>query len=467
MEEIIKMSNQISSISRKRISELLDEDSFVEIGSLISARSTDYNLHQLSASSDGVTAGYGQIGGELVFVYAQDPDILGGSLGEMHCKKIAQVYQKAAKIGAPVIGMIDSSGFRVQESIDGLEGFGEILSSITNASGAIPLFCIVYGNCGGGLGLIPGLSDFVFLEEKQGRLFVNSPNAINDNYLEKLDTGSNDFQTKNNGISDFCGDNLAIYHKICKLIEVLPHNIVDGNIIASCSDDLNRLCELTIDQEYDPGYLISEIADYNDFIPYKERYSPSMITGFISLGGITTGVIANGKVKECDGKKALDRMSGDDFTKATDFVKYCDAFQIPLLTIIHSEGFETSKNSEQHLLHEASRFVQALHDATIAKVNLIPKKILGSVYSIMNSKSLSADFIIGWTGAIIGTMPVAVAQNLLKDEAQLIDFSVEKAAQHGYIDCVISPETTRIYLVSAFDMLFGKNEIVARKHPVK
>lgn len=464
---MIKLNNQINSVSKKRIEELLDEDSFVEIGSLISARSTDYNLQQLAKSSDGVTTGYGQIGGELVFVYAQNPDILGGSLGEMHCRKIAQLYQKATKLGAPVIAMLDSTGFRVQESIDGLEGFGEILASIAKASGAIPLFCIVYGNCGGGLGLIPSMSDFVFLEDKQGRLFVNSPNTITDNYIEKLDTASNNFQESNNGIVDFSGDGLAIYHKICKLIEVLPHNSSDGTIIASCGDDLNRLCELNVDQCYCANYLIEQIADYHDFIPCKEMYAPSMITGFISLGGITTGIIANAENKDCKNKTNLDRMNADDFCKATDFVKYCDAFQIPLLTILHSEGFETSENSERRLLHEAARFVQALHDSTIAKVNLIPKKILGSVYSIMNSKSLSADFTIAWKEAIIGSMPVEVAQKLLKDDQQKIDFSVEKAARHGYLDCVIEPEETRIYLVSTFDMLYGKNETIVKKHSVK
>ncbi len=467
MEEMIKMGSEIDSISRKRISNLLDEDSFVEIGSLISARSTNYNLQPLAEASDGVTTGYGQIGGELVFIYAQNPDILGGSLGEMSCRKIAQLYQKAAKLGAPIIAMLDSTGFRVQESIDGLEGFGEILASIADASGAIPLFCVIYGQCGGGLGLIPSMSDFVFLEEEKGRLFVNSPNAIGDNYIEKLDTSSAKFQEKYNGIIDFAGDSLAIYHKICKLIELLPHNVVDGNVIANCGDDLNRQCELTIDQCYDAHYCILQIADYNEFIPYKEMFSPSLITGFISLGGITTGILANSDNKVGDQEKKRERMSADDFSKGTDFVKYCDAYQIPLLTILHSEGFETSEHSERRLLHEAARFTQALHEATITKVNLIPKKIFGSIYSIMNSKSLSADFTLAWIGANIGAMPTEVAQKLLKDDKQTIDFSSEKAAQHGFVDCVIEPEATRIYLVSAFDMLYGKNETIAKKHSIK
>lgn len=466
MEEMIKMGSEIDSISRKRISDLLDEDSFVEIGSLISARSTDYNLQPLAKASDGVTTGYGQIGGELVFIYAQNPDILGGSLGEMSCRKIAQLYQKAAKLGAPMIAMLDSTGFRVQESIDGLEGFGEILASIADASGAIPLFCVIYGQCGGGLGLIPGMSDFVFLEEEKGRLFVNSPNAIGDNYIEKLDTSSVNFQEKYNGIIDFAGDNLAIYHKICKLIELLPHNVVDGNVIANCGDDLNRQCELTLDQRYDAHYCILQIADNEEFVPYKEMFSPSLITGFISLGGITTGILANAENKDED-KNVAERMSANDFSKGTDFVNYCDAYQIPLLTILHSEGFVTSEHSERRLLHEAARFTQALHEATIAKVNLIPKKIFGSGYSIMNSKSLSADFTIAWKGAKIGSMPMKIAQKLMKDDAKTLDFSAEKAAQHGYVDCVIEPEATRSYLVSAFDMLYKKNETIAKKHSIK
>ena len=228
------MSN--TSQASRRINALLDPNSFVEIGAKVTARATDFNLKQTPTPSDGVITGYGIIDGSLVYVYSQDASVLGGSVGEMHARKIVRLYELAMKTGAPVIGLIDSAGLRLQEATDALNGFGEIYRSQALASGVIPQITAVFGSCGGGLALIPGLTDFTFMEKEGAKLFVNSPNAIAGNYTEKCDTSSAAFQSEKSGLVDFTGEEGEILSGIRELIGMLPANNEDNDSYEECTD---------------------------------------------------------------------------------------------------------------------------------------------------------------------------------------------------------------------------------------
>lgn len=231
-----------SSLASKRIESLLDENSFVEIGALVTARATDFNLKQTETPSDGVVTGYGVINGNLVYVYSQDASVLNGSVGEMHARKITKLYDLAMKTGAPVIGLIDSAGLRLQEATDALNAFGEIYLKQTLASGVIPQITAIFGSCGGGLALIPTLTDFTFMESSKAKLFVNSPNALDGNNVSKCDSASAQFQSSESGIVDIVADEAAIYAKVRELVSMLPANNEDDASDEKCTDDLNRVC---------------------------------------------------------------------------------------------------------------------------------------------------------------------------------------------------------------------------------
>ena len=257
----------------QRIAKLVDENSFMEIGSLVTARSTDFNLTAAKAPSDGVIIGHGLIDGNLVFIYSQDASVLNGTIGEMHAKKIASVYDMAMKMGAPVIGFIDCGGIRLQESVDALDGFGTIYAKEVAASGVIPQICGVFGNCGGGLSVVPALCDFTFVEETKGRMFVNSPDAIEGNRSEKCDTASAAFQSKEVGLVDGVETEDEILEDIRTLICMLPCNNEEDASYDECNDDLNRVCEGIEDAFEDAAIALSQISDDQIFFETKKDFA--------------------------------------------------------------------------------------------------------------------------------------------------------------------------------------------------
>ena len=275
------MSN--SSQASQRIAALLDDNSFVEIGAMVTARATDFNLKQTETPSDGVITGYGVIDGNLVYVYSQDASVLNGTIGEMHAKKIANLYDLALKTGAPVIGLIDSAGLRLQEATDALNAFGEIYMKQTLASGVIPQITALFGTCGGGLAIVPTLTDFTFMEEKSAKLFVNSPNALDGNNTSKCDTAAADFQSRESGVVDVVGDEATILGQIRQLISLLPANNEDDMSYIECTDDLNRACENLAGCVGDTAIALSNIADNGVFFEIKENYAKDMVTGFIQF----------------------------------------------------------------------------------------------------------------------------------------------------------------------------------------
>jgi acetyl-CoA carboxylase carboxyltransferase component len=408
-----------SSQASQRINALLDENSFVEIGALVTARSTDFNLKQEETPSDGVVTGYGVIDGNLVYVYSQDASVLGGSIGEMHAKKIVRLYELAIKTGSPVIGLIDSAGLRLQEATDALNAFGEIYLKQVEASGVVPQITAIFGTCGGGLALIPSITDFTFMESDKAKLFVNSPNVLEGNYKEKCDTSSAAWQSKEVGTVDVVADEASIYAQIRELVALLPSNNEDTDNYEECTDDLNRACENLDGATGDPAVIAAQISDNGVFFETKRDYAKEMVTGFIRLNGATVGLVGNrtsvfdeeGKVSE----KFEDRLTAHGCTKAAEFVNFCDAFDIPVLTLTNATGFGASKCDEKHVAKAAGKLVFALANATVPKVNLITGKAFGSAYVIMNSKALGADVTISWPDAQIGTMDANLAAKIMCD----------------------------------------------------
>ncbi len=467
------MSTSNASSARRRIESLLDEKSFVEIGGLVSARATDFNLKQIDTPSDGVITGYGLINDVLVYVYSQDVSVINGTIGEMHAKKIASLYDLAMKMGAPVIGLIDSAGLRLQEAMDALNGLGEIYFKQSMASGVIPQIGAVFGSCGGGQCISMGLNDFVFMEDK-AKLFVNSPNTLKDNYTEKCDTASAEYMSAESGIVDFAGSEADVIAKIRELVSIIPSNNEEDALLADEEDDLNR-ASANLAGGYKDGVLaLTDIADGYDFFEIKPEFGKDLVAGFIKLDGMTVGAMANrsviydedGKVKEELGTA----ISVRGLEKAASFVNLCDAFNIPLLTLTNVSGFKSCVHCEKRIAKAAAALTYAFANATVPKVNLITELAFGSAGVVMNSKSLGCDVTFALEGAKIGTMDSKIAAQIIYDNDASADLNAKakeydelqnsalSAAKRGYIDYIIKADEARKYIIGAFEMLYSKRE---------
>lgn len=469
-----------TSKASQRITSLLDDNSFVEIGGLITARATDFNMKPTETPSDGCITGYGVIDGNLVYVYSQDASVLNGTIGEMHAKKIANLYDMAMKMGAPVIGLIDSAGLRLQEATDALAAFGTIYLKQTLASGVIPQITAILGTCGGGLGLFPTMTDFTFMEEKNAKLFVNAPNALDGNEISKCNSASATFQSEESGIVDVVADEATIFAKIRELIGFLPANN-SQDAITECTDDLNRVNPEIAGCVGDTSIAAAILADDNNFFEVKANYAKNMVTGFIKLDGQTVGVVAN-RAEVCDEEGKVAEKLGAVLTKkgcekAADFVNFCDSFNIPVLTLTNVTGYEATMCSEKGIAKAAAKLTYAFANATVPKVNVIVGKAYGTAYVAMNSKAIGADITIAWPDAEIGTMDSKLAAKIMYDgqgadvinekaaEYQALQLSVASAAKRGYVDQIIDAADTRKYVIGAFEMLFTKSEDrPAKKH---
>lgn len=468
------MSNTAQSLASKRIEALLDENSFVEIGSCVTARSTDFNLSEKETPSDGVITGYGVIDGSLVYVYSQDASVLNGTIGEMHAKKIVRLYDLAMKTGAPVIGLVDCAGFRLQESTDALNAFGEIYAKQVMASGVIPQITGIFGTCGGGLAVMPGLTDFTFMEEKNGKLFVNSPNALAGNEISKCDTSSAKYQSEESGLVDVAGSEEEIIAQMRELISMLPSNYEDNSAYAECTDDLNRVCPELENCVGDTSIALSQIADDQVFFEVKGAYAKDMVTGFIRLNGATVGCVANrSEVYNEEGEKteSFDNvLSVRGCKKAAEFVKFCDAFDIPVLTLTNVKGYKATKCAEANIAKAAASLTYAFTSATVPKVNVVIGEAFGSAYLAMNSKSIGADMVYAWPTAEVGMMDAKLAAKIMYADSDVatinekaaeyaeLQSSALAAAKRGYVDTIIEAEDTRKYVIGAFEMLFTKRE---------
>ncbi len=478
------MSNGSDNSAMQRIARLVDENSFMEIGSLVTARSTDFNLAQTDTPSDGVITGHGLVDGNLVFVYSQDASVLGGTIGEMHAKKIAAVYDMAVKMGAPVIGLIDCAGIRLQESVDALEAFGTIYAKQAAASGMVPQISAVFGMCGGGLAVVPALSDFTYAQADKAKLFINSPNAIDGNRIDKCDTSSAAFQSSETGTIDGIGTEDEILAQIRQLICILPANNAQGGCTDECADDLNRACQSLDTMKGDPRFVLREISDNHIFIEAKADYAKEMTAGFIKLNGITVGAVANcTEIYDAEGKKTEEfdaALTARGCSKAAEFVTFCDAFDIPVITLTNAKGLRATMCSEKNLAKSLGRLTSAFANATVPKINLIMDKAYGSAYTVMNSKSLGADLVYAWPDASTGMMDAKLAAKIMyanesasvieqkAAEYEALQGSVKAAAAHGYVDRIIDYPETRKYLIAAVEMLYTKRvDQPNKKHGTK
>ena len=462
------------NVASARIASLLDAGSFVEIGGAVTARSTDFNMQEKDTPADGVITGYGVIDGNLVYVYSQDATVLNGAIGEMHAKKISNIYDMAMKMGAPVIGLVDCAGFRLQEATDALEAFGNLYLKQSMASGVIPQITAIFGTCGGGLALVPALTDFTFMEASDAKLFVNSPNAIPGNEISKLDTYSSEYQSEKSGIVDVVVTEAEILENIRALICMLPCNNEENVAYDECTDDLNRVCEGIENAVEDTAIALANISDSNVFFETKKNFAKDMVTGFIRLNGMTVGAVANRSkvynenaevVAEFDGS-----LSAHGARKAAEFITFCDAFNIPILSLTNVSGFKAGKCEERNLAREAAKLTYAFANATVPKVNVVIGKAFGSAYVAMNSKSIGADIVYAWTTAEIGMMDANLAAKIMyanSDSATVKEKAAEykelqssplSAARRGYVDTIIEPADTRKYVIGAFEMLFTKRE---------
>ena len=471
-----------TSKASQRIAALLDDNSFVEIGGLVTARATDFNLKPNETPSDGCITGYGVINGNLVYVYSQDASVLNGTIGEMHAKKITNLYDLAMKTGAPVIGLIESAGLRLQEATDALAAFGEIYLKQTMASGVIPQITAVFGTCGGGLGLFPTMTDFTFMEEKNAKLFVNAPNALDGNVITKCDSSSAKFQAEESGIVDVVADEATILEKVRELVSFLPaNNEDDASFLEDCTDDLNRVNPEIAGCVGDTSVALSILADDNNFFEVKAGYAKNMVTGFLRLDGVTVGAVAN-RSEICDeeGKVAekLDAvLTAEGCEKAAEFVNFCDAFGIPVLTLTNVKGYEATLASEKAIAKAAAKLTYAFANATVPKVNVVIGKALGTAYVVMNSKAIGADITMAWPDAQIGAMDGKLAAKIMYDgqgadvinekaaQYEALTLNVTSAAKRGYVDQIVNAADTRKYVIGAFEMLFTKSEDrPAKKH---
>ena len=468
------MSSTAQSLASKRINSLLDENSFVEIGGYVTARNTDFNLSEKETPADGVVTGYGVIDGSLVYVYSQDASVLNGSIGEMHAKKIANLYDLAMKTGAPIIGLLDCAGLRLQEATDALNAFGEIYTKQVMASGVIPQITGIFGTCGGGLAVVPALTDFTFMEDTKGRLFVNSPNALEGNEISKCDTSSAAYQSEHAGLVDVVGSEEEILGQMRTLISMLPSNFEDNSSYIECADDLNRVCPELENCVGDTSIALSQIADNQEFFEVKAAYAKDMVTGFIRLNGATVGCVANrSEVYNEEGEKTEtfeNVLSARGCKKAAEFVKFCDAFEIPVLTLTNVKGYKATKCSESNMARNAAELTNAFISATVPKVNIVIGEAFGSAYLTMNSKSTGADMVFAWPNAQIGMMDAKLAAKIMYADADaatinekaaeyaMLQSSALSAAKRGYVDTIIEAEDTRKYVIGAFEMLFTKRE---------
>ncbi|MBE5945773.1 MAG: carboxyl transferase [Lachnospiraceae bacterium] len=464
------MSNKLTLSASDRIAALLDDSSFVEVGSYVTARSTDFNMQETDTPKDGVITGYGVINGKLVYVYSQDASVLGGAIGEMHAKKISKIYDMAMKVGAPVVGLIDCAGLRLQEATDAMNAFGEVYLKQTLASGVIPQITAIFGTCGGGAALIPTLTDFTFMTKEGSKLFVNSPNALDGNNSAKLDTASADYLSNNTSLVDFvCEDDGQLLAQVRTLVDILPSNNTDDEV-AECADDLNRIIPNLDGFADDARAVLQNVADGNLFIEVNKDYEKGMVVGFIKLNGATIGCVAN------QAKDGGAMVTADGAMVAADFVKFCDAFSIPVLTLVNVKGFVATVDNEKVIADAVAKLTYSYADATVPKVTLVMGDAFGTAYTVMNSKSIGADVVYAWPCAKIGTMDPEMAVKIMYEKeiaaaddktakvAELKKAYVElqssaiAAAKRGYIDDIIEPDATRKRLVAVFDMLYTKNE---------
>jgi propionyl-CoA carboxylase beta chain len=472
--------------ARERIHFLLDENSFEEIGMFVTHRSSNFDLDKQKILGDGVVTGYGRVDGRLIYVFAQDFTVMGGSLAEAHAEKICKVMDLAMKNGAPLIGLNDSGGARIQEGVVSLGGYADIFYRNTKASGVIPQISAIMGPCAGGAVYSPALTDFIMMVENTSYMFVTGPNVVktvtHENVTAEELGGASAHATKS-GVTHFTYANeLACIEGIKKLISYIPQNCEDGVPMLpyeageESRPALNEVIPDNPNQPYDIRDVINEVADDDSFYEVHKDFAENIVVGFARLAGRSIGVVANQPAFLAG---VLDINSS---RKAARFVRFCDCFNIPLLVFEDVPGFLPGTDQEWHgIISSGAKLLFAFSEATVPRITVITRKAYGGAYDVMNSKHIGADMNFAWPSAEIAVMGAkGAAEIIFKREIEAADDKEAKwkekeqeyadlfanpynAAARGYVDEVIRPDQTREKLIRAFSMLENKVDQLPRK----
>ena len=475
--------------ARERIHFLLDDGSFEEIGMLVEHRSTDFGLAEKKYLGDGVVTGYGTVAGRLIYVFSQDFTVFGGSLSETHAEKICKVMDLAMKNGAPVIGLNDSGGARIQEGVVSLGGYADIFYRNTRASGVIPQISAIMGPCAGGAVYSPAITDFTLMVEKTSYMFVTGPNVVKTVTHEEVTSeelgGASAHSTKS-GVTHFaCANEIDCIERIKKLVSFIPQNCEEKTPRtpyemqeSEVRDALDGIVPESPNQPYDIREVITHLADADSFLEVHENYASNIVVGFVRIAGRSVGVVANQPAVLAG---VLDIESSK---KGARFVRFCDAFNIPLLTLVDVPGFLPGTDQEWHgIITNGAKLLYAFSEATVPKITVITRKAYGGAYDVMSSKHIGADLNFAWPTAEIAVMgPKGAAEIIFKHEIKQADDPEAKlqekvdeytetfanpyrAAARGFIDEVIEPRVTREKLIRGFAMLENKvAELPRKKH---
>ena len=467
--------------ARERLEKLFDEGTFVELDMFMKHRCTNFGQEKKDMPADGVVTGYGTVDGRLVYAYAQDFTVSGGALGEKHAHKIWKVMDLAMKMGAPCIGINDSGGARIQEAVDALSGYGGIFYRNTAASGVIPQISVIMGPCAGGAVYSPAITDFIFMVKNTSQMFITGPAVIKSVPAEEVtaeELGGAVTHNRRSGVAHFaCENEDDCLAKIRELLSYLPSNNMEDAPSVEPTDDpdrqdesLNTVVPDNPNMPYDMKDVIRSIVDNGEFFEVQELFATNVIIGYARMDGRVVGIVANqpNVMAGC-----LDVDASD---KAARFVRFCDAFNIPLLTLVDVPGFLPGVDQEHNgIIRHGAKMLYAYSEATVPKVTVITRKAYGGSYIAMCCRELGADQVMAWPTSEIAVMGPAGAANIIfrkdpdkeaKTQEYIDEFATPYvAAERGYVDMVIEPKETRPLLITACNALASKREVgPAKKH---
>lgn len=465
--------------ARERVHFLLDEGSFEEIGILVTHRTTDFGMEKQQFYGDGVVTGYGTVNGRLIYVFAQDFTVFGGALSETHAEKICKIMDMAMKVGAPVVGLNDSGGARIQEGVRSLGGYADIFYRNVQASGVIPQISAIMGPCAGGAVYSPAMTDFTMMVENTSYMFVTGPNVVKTVTNEEVTSeelgGASTHATKSGVTHLTAANDIVCIEKIKVLLSYMPQNCEElpATLPYSVGDEIRESLETIIpesaNQPYDMREVIEGITDETSFFEIHKDYAENIVVGFARLAGRSIGIVANQPMS------LAGCLDVDSSKKAARFTRFCDCFNIPLLVLVDVPGFLPGTDQEWNgIITNGAKLLYALSEATVPKVTVITRKAYGGAYDVMNSKHIGADMNYAWPSAEIAVMGAKGASEIIfKREIKAADDPVAKlaekeaeyaekfanpyrAARRGFIDEVILPKNTRRKLIKAFAMLENK-----------
>lgn len=480
-ERIEKQHEKGKLTARERIDLLVDPGSFVELNPFIEHRSTDFGLEQQKGPGDGVVTGYGKVNGRPIFLFSQDFTVFGGALGEMHAKKIVNVMDLAAENGAPFIGLNDSGGARIQEGVVSLDGYGHIFYRNSIYSGVIPQISVIMGPCAGGAVYSPAITDFVFMVEKTSQMFITGPKVIETVTGEKItaeDLGGAKVHNTISGNAHFKGETEEeVIAQVRHLLSYLPQNNEEKPPIANVDEnddyrpDLTDMIPFDAIRPYDVRKVIDQVVDQDSFMEVQPDFAKNIVVGLARVKGESVGLVCNQPKVMAGG---LDIDSSD---KAARFIRFCDSFNIPLITFEDVTGFFPGiKQEHGGIIRHGAKILYAYSEATVPKLTVILRKAFGGAYVALNSKSIGADLVFAWPNAEVAVMGPQGAANIIfakeiagsedpeATRAQKIEEYREKfanpyvAASRGMVDDVIDPRETRIKIIQALEMLRNKKE---------